>query len=133
MIRLYSCSGRAVVYASKLVLGAAVGIGAGVAVSNSKALIGSVVVCSTLVGVKVTSAVSVLVVTETIAEHLFSASRANTFNFKSLNVSNISLGNGMPSSFGHSRSSRRKFSSISSGVTVSGSDQCGAVRTVAGF
>jgi hypothetical protein len=89
--------------------------------------------CGFGTGVHIAPAMFVLMSTETIAEHLFSASRANTFNFKSLNVSNISLGNGMPSSFGHSRSSRRQFSSICSGVTVSGSDQCGAVRTVAGF
>ena len=89
--------------------------------------------CGFGTGVHIAPAMSVLMSAETVAEHLFSASRANTFNFKSLNVSNISLGNGMPSSFGHSRSSRRLFSSICSRVTVSGLDQFGGVRTVAGF
>jgi hypothetical protein len=129
--RLYSCSGQAVVYASELVLGAAVGIGAGAAVFNSKALISSVVVCSTLVGVEVASAMSVLVVTETVME-LFAASRALTINFKSLSTSNISIGNGVPLSFGHSRSSRRVFSSICSRVMVSGSHHFGVVVAVTG-
>jgi hypothetical protein len=130
--RLYSCSGRAVVYAFELVLGAAVAIGAGAAVSNSKALIGSVVVCSTLVGVKVALAVSVLVVTETVTEHVFSASRALTLNFKSLSTSSISIVNGVPLSFGHSRSSRRVFSLICSRVTVAGSHHFGVVVLVTG-
>jgi hypothetical protein len=45
------------------------------------------------VGVKVVSAVSVLVVTETVVEPLFAASRALTLNFKSLSTSNISIRN----------------------------------------
>jgi hypothetical protein len=79
------------------------------------------------------TAVSVLVPTETVAERLLLASQANTFNFKSLNVSNISLGNRMPSSFGHSRRSQQLCLSSCSRVTVSGSHQCGAVVVVMGF
>jgi hypothetical protein len=81
------------------------------------------------VGVRVVSAVSV-VVTETVAERVFSASQALTLNFKSLSTFSISIGNGMPSSFGHSRSSRRVFSSICLRVTVSGSHQFVVVTVV---
>jgi hypothetical protein len=81
-------------------------------------------------GAHIALAVSVLMSPETVAERLLAASRANTFNFKFLSTSSISVGNGVPLSFGHSRSSRRVFSSICSRVTVSGLDQCAAVGTV---
>ena len=87
-------------------------------------LIESITRC-TGAGVQIALAVSVL--------ELLSASLAKTFNFISLNVSNISLGNGMPSSFGQSRRSRRLCSLICLRVTVSGSHQCGAVVAVMGF
>ena len=44
-------------------------------------------------------------------------SQAQTFNFRSLSISKTSLGNGIPSTFGHSRSSHHIFSSICSRVT----------------
>ena len=78
-------------------------------------------------GVQIAVAVSVLVASETVAEHIFSASRALTLNFKSLSTSRISIGNGVPLSFGHSRNSRRVFSSICSRVTVSGLHHFGVV------
>ena len=87
-------------------------------------LIESIARC-TGAGVQIVLAVSVL--------ELLSASLAKTFNFISLNVSNISLRNGMPSSFGQSHRSRRLCSSICLRVTVSGSHQCGAVVAVTGF
>ena len=57
-------------------------------------------------GVQIAPAVSVLVATETVAEHIFSASPALTLIFKSLSTSTISIGNGVPLSFGHSCNSR---------------------------
>jgi hypothetical protein len=84
-------------------------------------------------GVHIVPVVSVLVSTETVMEHLFLASRANTFNFKSLNVSNISLGNGMPYSCGHSHRSLQLCLSSCLRGTVSGSHHCGAVVAVMGL
>ena len=84
-------------------------------------------------GVQIAVAVSVLVASETVAEHIFSASRALTLNFKSLSTSRISIGNGVPLSFGHSRNSRRVFSSICSRVTVSGLHHFGVVVAVTDF
>jgi hypothetical protein len=98
---------------------------------NILSLIESITRCEA--GVQITSAMSVLMPTETVAKHLLLESRTNTFNFKSLDVSSISLGNGMPSSFGHFCSSQQLFSSICSRVTVSELDQFGVVRMVVGF
>ena len=60
----------------------------------------------------------------------FSSSLDLTFAFNSSNVSNTSLGNGIPSSFGHSCSRCLMFSSICSKVTVMGLNQCSGVVVV---
>jgi hypothetical protein len=61
----------------------------------------------------------------------FLASRAITAALNASSVSSISGGNGIPSSLGQSRWSRRLFSSICSRVRVSGSHQLGTGKAAA--
>ena len=69
-----------------------------------------------------TSVCASCVVFSSLVFSLFS-SLVLTFLFRSSSMFNTSRGNGMPSSFGHSWSRRREFSSICATVMVMGSHQ----------